>query len=192
MKLYNAKGELQISLTKAQILTLLGVLEAEMNQLKTLDDTTISAAQWGYLGALTTDPIGGDGTAGRVIRGSHLVIDNGTNAATLKCTLSSRWNGDAIAQTDNIAKGATTGHFTLNADGTTLRIEAAGLTGNALYAFFNLSHNASGTAVNCYGFISSNDITFYLRDAAAGTNLDMTTLVDTGNFYVDILYITDA
>ncbi len=87
------------------------------------------------------DAILGDGTKGRQLRGSVLKIDDGTNASTLKCTLTNRWNGDVIAETDNVAKDATTGDFTLNAAGTVLTVEATGLTGNCVYCIANLWRN---------------------------------------------------
>jgi hypothetical protein len=156
------------------------------------DLTTISAAQWGYLGALATHPIGGDGTAGRVMRGIRLQVNDGTNAATLKCLTISMWNGDAISEVDNIAKGATTGDFTLAAAGDELKIEASGLTGNCLYALGTSRSNASNTdfTVDCSAVI--NDIVLLVRNATTGVALDMTTLVDTGNFLIHIFYVTDA
>lgn len=137
-------------------------------------------------------PILGDATAGRVTRGSYIKIDNGTNANTLKCTLVSRWNGDAIAVTDNIAKDATTGDYNLSGSGKTLTIKASGLTGNAIYAISNISNNASGTVLTSEIICISNDIRVFLRDASASTLQDITVLVDTGAIYVEIFYKTDA
>lgn len=137
-------------------------------------------------------PLGGDGTAGRVLRNIRLNIENGTNATTLKCTVISVWNGDAIAETDNIAKNATTGDFSLAANGATLTIEASGLTGNAVMAFGVIFYNASGTDVVVKITAPSNDIALVLYNSTTGALLDLTTLVDTGNLYFHILYITSA
>jgi len=136
--------------------------------------------------------IGGDGTGGRILRASYLRIDNGTNASTLKCQLYSRWNGDAIAETDNIAKGATTGHFTLSSDGQTLKIEASGLSGNAIYSLGTIYGNYSTTDLIGNVRTESNDLVVRLRNSNTGANEDMTVLVDTGLIYVEIFYITDA
>lgn len=133
----------------------------------------------------------GDGTTGRVLRFGSLTVDDGTNAATLKCTLVSMFNGDAIAETDNVAKGATTGSWTLSASGKELLIEAAGLSGNVVATLGVMKHNASGDNT-LYADVDpiSNDIALSVR--AAGATVDLTTLVDTGIMVFNILYITDA
>ena len=127
-----------------------------------------------------------------MIRGSLLTIEDGTNAATLKCTLASRWNGDAIAATDNIAKGATTGDFTLDAAGDTLTIEATGLTGNAVYAIGVIVSNASGTHILVDIYAAGNDIVLDFQSGPSAGAVDLTTLVDTGTIYIEVLYVTDA
>jgi len=134
----------------------------------------------------------GDATAGRVFRGIYLVVDNGVNGVSLKCTVGSRWNGDVIAETDDIVKGQTTGHFSLSADGTSLTIEAAGLSGNVLYANGEIHSNASETPLTAFLRVVNNDINYVGKDAATAATLDLTTLVDTGAIILNILYITDA
>lgn len=165
----------------------------ESDQLELIGATTISAPQWGYLGALTSEPVEGDGTAGRILRGMYLRIKNGTNAATLKCSTADRWNGDTIGETDNVAKGATTGNFSLDGDGNILTIEASGLTGNAIYVFGSIISNGTGTEVVVNTVTTANDITIYTTASpGGGALLDLTTLVDPGNIYVELFYITDA
>lgn len=134
----------------------------------------------------------GDGTSGCVLRHIYVAIEDGTNAATLKCYIGSRWNGDAIGSTDNVAKGATTGHFTLSAGGDELTVEAAGLSGNVKMAHGQVSLNMSNTAVTTLCFATGNDIYIKLSDAASGVAQDLTTLVDTGAIYLNVLYLTDA
>lgn len=133
----------------------------------------------------------GDGTAARVLRCSNIKVENGTNASTLKCTVTSLWNGDAIAATDNVSKGATTGSFTLDAGGQDLTVEAAGLSGNVQMVVGVLRINA----ITAYRIpdvrVSSNDIVISLRNSSA-VQQDMTTDVDTGQFQLVLLYITDA
>ena len=139
-------------------------------------------------------PVGailGDGIEGRVFRIAFLAIRNGTNADTLKCTLNTIWNGDNIAQTDNVAKDATTGHFTLDAAGNILRVENAGLTGIVLAAFGTIAKNASGTALGATIDATGNDIYFLPRDAATGDVQDLTALVDVGIITIYLFYITD-
>jgi len=138
------------------------------------------------------DAIRGDGTANRYLRSIYLVVDNGSNADTLKCTVGSRFNGDTIAETDNIAKEATTGNFTLSANGQVLTIEAAGLTGNVLFAIGVCHLNETGVDVTTYAKALSNDIRMILYATTNGGGQDLTALVDTSALYFDILYLTDA
>jgi hypothetical protein len=136
----------------------------------------------------------GDGTAGRVLRIVELKVEDGTNADTVKCTVTNVWNGDTIAATDNISKGATTGNFYLDAGGTDLRILATGITGDPVAAFANLSFNTSGTDI----FVTSKyeatpAIEVNARIAATGSGQDWTTLVSgITRVQVFIMYITTA
>lgn len=138
------------------------------------------------------DAIRGDTTKGRKFRAIDLTIDNGTNDATLKCTVNSVFNGNTIAETDNIAKNATTGDFSLNNLGTILTIEASGLTGNCVCAIGVIRRNNSTTPADAGVTVTSNDIRIIASNAATGDALDLTDLVDTGALYWYILYITSA
>jgi len=127
------------------------------------------------------------------LRQIQLTIDDGTNANTLKNTVASLYNGNTIAETDNVAKGATTGNFTLDANGQYLIVEAAGLTGNCLMAQGTLSSNPGGTAATLDLLATSNDIKLALRDSASGALLDLTALVDVGTtIEIYILYLTST
>ena len=149
-------------------------------------DIVTMNANWEYV-------ISGDGTAGRVLRRSRLVIDDGTNATTLKCTLTSLWNGDAISVTDNIALNATTGNFTLDAAGNILDIEAAGLSGNCITTLGgNIYSNTSNVPLHLYTRGSSNKLRVIVTHAQTGGSQVLTTLVDTGSFDIDLTYLTDA
>lgn len=133
----------------------------------------------------------GDATAGRVIRFARLIIQDGTNANTLKCDLLSTWNGDTITIVDNIAKGATTSGWTLNAGGTVLTIEASGLTGNAVAVLGTFRSNSSGDDTLQADFtVASNDILLSLFQD--GSEQDLTVLTDTGAMSFNIIYVTDA
>lgn len=139
----------------------------------------------------------GDTTSGRVLRMSQLSIIDGTNANTLKCTLTSIFNGDAIVETNNVAKNATTGNFTLDSDGYLLTVEAAGLSGNAVGAIGVLTYNDSETSVLLQTLATANDLTFRFRPDTQGStgSEDMTALVDEGSkngFRISIIYVTDA
>lgn len=166
---------------------------AESTQVEAIGATTISAAQWGYLGALTSEPMEGDGTAGATLRGLALYIENGTDDTTLKCSTASRWNGDVIASTDNIGKGATVDDFSLSADGKNLTIEVSGLSGNVLFALASLYTNGTAVELNVHCVASGNDMLVQLLNTPnTPVAQDITTLVDTGNIYMNIFYITDA
>jgi hypothetical protein len=117
------------------------------------------------------------------LKSSLLTIEDGTNANTIKCTLTSVFNGDAIGVTDNISKGATTGNFTLSADGKQLTIEAAGLSANASVAISASGGASSGLAATFHLSVVSNDllITGYA---------DLTATVDTLDVYVQLVYAT--
>lgn len=174
------------------VLNLDGLSAAEIAEYANLGATTLSAAQLGYLGALTTHPLGSDGTAGRVPRMAKIRIENGAAANSLKCSIVSVWNGDAIALTDNIVKNATTGDFTLDAAGASLKIEASGLTGNALAVIGMLGLCLAGVTLTIRLDIVVNDIRILIDHATTGANQDITALVDTGLMDIYFLYVTDA
>ena len=133
-----------------------------------------------------------DGTPGRVFRAALLFVQNGGDDQTVKCTLTSTWNGDNIAVTNNIAKGATTGDFKLAADGKTLYVMATGLSGDVKYAGLACVASGAGVDVRVRVIPKNGDIKIVVYEALAITQLDITTLVDTGPFYFDLIYITDA
>ena len=187
------------------VLAINSVLAAELSQLETMGATTISAAQWGYfsdletiLGTILSSPtsiqgaIQGDTTKGRIFRSINFEIDNGTNDFTLKCASTTIWNGDDIAQTDNIGKDGTTGDFSLRADGVKLTIETSGLTGNCVFAFGSVVDNASAVSLNAQIYAQNSDIVIYLNNSATGAAQDITALVDTGTIRMYIIYITDG
>jgi hypothetical protein len=141
---------------------------------------------------VATDAIKADGTQGRVLRLSELTIEDGTAADSAKCTLASVWNGDAIAATDNVAKGATTGNFTLNAGGDELIIETTGITGNTIMAFPAKSYNSAGPMLDCDVRASANDIKIVLRNPTSSAAQDICGHVNNGSIKILILYLTSA
>lgn len=144
---------------------------------------------------LTGVPVGailGDATEGRKLRACYVTIQDGTNANTLKCTLSNHWNGDALAAVDNIAKDSTGTYYSLSATGTTLTILHAAFTGNALYAIGVISINYSGTAIHIQVTKQADGIRFICANPTTGAGIDLTGLVDVGDIYINFLYLTDA
>lgn len=137
-----------------------------------------------------------DGTPGRVLRFSTLYLKDGTEAAKLKCQLINQGNGDAIAETDNIAKGTTEGSFTWSADGTKLTIECAGLSGNVRACAGIATKNAlaleTRSHINCLAVVEANDINVKLYEQGTGNLLDIGVLIDYGDVWCTIIYVTDA
>ncbi len=136
--------------------------------------------------------IQGDTTKGRIFRIGYLRLDNGSNASTIKCTFVSRWNGDTIAETDNVAKNATTGNFILDAGGLVLQVDASGLTGNAIAAIGALEANASTASIFPQVYASGNNFVIRCKLNATGAVQDVTVLVDTGIIDIAIQYVTSA
>lgn len=132
-----------------------------------------------------------DGTK-RVLRTIRLTIENGTTALTIKVTGASIFNSDAIAEENNLAASGDTGYFNLSADKSELHIESGGLTGNVTHVISaNIVRNGGGNNPYLYGAVVSNGITLYFR-WNDDTAYDLTTHVDTGSLYVDVVYLTDA
>lgn len=147
----------------------------------------------GTINGVVPNQIIGDGVAGRVLRCTQILLANGTDAATVKSTTYSIWNGDENAVVDNIVKNATTGIWALNAGGSLLTFLAAGISGDAIAVISALAtFNGSGVPLTVYANISGGNIRIYFRNQDTGAALDITTLVDTGVVYVDITYLTSA
>jgi hypothetical protein len=134
-------------------------------------------------------PLAGDSAAGRVLRIATLQVKDGTNASTVKCELSSEFNGDVIAETDNIT--GTVGNFTYTSPGD-LQILSSGISGNCVGAIGCLVSNASGQSISVDVGQDGANIYIGFTDATAATAETLHTLVDTGNITLRILYITDA
>jgi len=159
----------------------------------TIAATTITALTNTTINTKTPNQILGDGTANRVMRVLIFIIENGTDAGTIKVTTQSRWNGDANAAQDNIGKSETEGVWNLNVGGNILTLFATGITGDAIAALSGiLAYNASGTAITFNSFINSGNLLFVFYNATTGAVADLTTLVDTGSIWGNVTYLTSA
>lgn len=134
--------------------------------------------------------INGDGTAGRVLRKSKLIIKDGTAINTINCELTSEWNGNNDGPTDDIGKGATVGNYSLNATGEELTIEVGAIAGMVAILNADIYYNASGTGVLVQYEGAGRSLVF--RNITTGANVDLTALVDIGDIYLHILYLTSA
>ena len=141
--------------------------------------------------------ISGDGTAGRIIKISRLVVAySATDGNSIKVSLTSVWNGDtvdSVAVPHDITKSDGDTNWALNAGGTAITIEAAGLTGNAIAAFPYVTYNKGGeTDVYVSSAITANDIVLTFYAGSAGGVYDLTGLGATELLNIDIIYITSA
>ncbi len=130
------------------------------------------------------------------LRRSLLTISDGTNASTIKPTLISAVNGDAISVTDNVAKGATTGHYALSADGYMLTIlnESGGIEyPTYMVVSVSLRRNLTTTDFTIEAYAndtSSHNIRLFAYNTATGAELDWTALLDiSGNLGIYITYM---
>lgn len=139
--------------------------------------------------------IEGDGTAGRVLRVSQISIQDGTDAAHVKCTLGSIWNGDSAIAQDNIGKdGVPTGIWSLDAGGQVLSLLPTGITGDCIAVLSAIIYrNFGATLVSPYiRAYASGILISFIAAPSAGAALDMTTLVDSGAIDLIVTYLTSA
>jgi hypothetical protein len=141
--------------------------------------------------------IAGDTTANRTLRSSRLTITDGTDASTAQCTLASKWNGDSASAVDNIPGDDTlTSGYSIDesaAAAPDVEIHSTLLSGNCVAVLAaTISENATGSDLLVYGVASGNNIKLFLTNPPSGGSFDITTLVDTGDIKIDILYLTDA
>lgn len=140
----------------------------------------------------TPGAILGDGTSGRVLRSLFIIIGDGTTADTLKCRAGNIWNGHTVAETDNIAKNATTGVWTLSSGGHQLWIETAGLGVNTIFCHAHIRNNDTNTPLRICARTQASRIRLECSEEPGGDDQDMTLIVLAAELSVDVLYITDA
>jgi len=133
-----------------------------------------------------------DGVAGRVLRLIYFYISDGTNVGTIKCQGYNVWNGDLIAEVDNIGKGATVGVFTLEADGTKLVIDASAFSGNIKFALVNVVRGDPQTYPSIYPEKYGNHLRLHFYEFGTASSIDISGEIGTGQIRMHIAYITDA
>lgn len=142
---------------------------------------------------IVTNAIAGSST-GHQIRSFCLVIQDGTNADTIKCKIRGSddtygYNQTTYGPTDNITLGGgKTGQFTLSNSGETLTVDpgvtAVGVIGiSFIYNGNNLTKPFFTTAIASGGSISMSFST------TTGGTLDLRT-INTGEIAVQISYIS--
>ena len=155
------------------------------------DGGSDEVSAWGLEG-VPVAPILGDGIAQRHLRELRLTIDDGTDAGTLKCTITNRWNAPTYAAVDNIYKNTLTGGFYLSATGKQLILGAAIIGGNCRFAVGVIHKSLNSLNTHPAIVRAADSIAAYLFTVTGGTQRDMTSFVDTGKIELNILYITDA
>lgn len=146
------------------------------------------------LGLVGTTPtaILGKAAVGRRIRYSRVLVQDGTTANSLKLRFIAQFNGDTIAVTDNVIKGATTGNFKYSGSGWTFTILNAGLTGSVEQARGRIYLNSTGTSYHTLVEQTAEGIAFTLMTRTGGSELSWDNPVNLGEFRIDVIYITDT
>ena len=144
---------------------------------------------------ISNPPIAGDATAGRVLRKFRLLLEDGSAATTVKASIIGEWNETAVAAVDDIANGVPAGGFSF-VEGTSyfyVDILDANITETAVFVLScGIVRNACGVQLNAYGFVTGTAIRVSLYQSPDESNITGSTLVDTGNISVEVLYLTDA
>ena len=136
--------------------------------------------------------IEGDGTT-RFLRVSKLTIEDGTVADSIKVTMASIFNGDAIIAEDSLTKSGDTGYFNLDSTGSQIHVESTGITGDATHVLWaGIYSNASYNVILAQGSIVSAGLTITVKYASNNDAYDLTTAVDTGTIVVYVIYLTNA
>lgn len=130
------------------------------------------------------------------LRMSTLLIQNGTTADSLKCTLIpqafSALEGDTIAETDDIVETAITGDFLLNTGGTAMHILATGLAADCLAVLsVGLSDDtALDLTFNVLAFTDGAIFISAFQSGAQASSEDLRALVDIGDITIIFTYLT--
>jgi hypothetical protein len=134
----------------------------------------------------------GDNTAGRILRALRLTFLDGVGA-TISPYTEQWWNGDVIGQVTNLAKSASSGGFSLSADGKTLTILSTSISGDALVAMGTIYTNNFGVAITSVTLdISAGGISVRLGADNDQAFLDLTAVKSGGHVQIVIWYITSA
>ena len=133
-----------------------------------------------------------DGVAGRVLRQIYFYVTDGTNVLTIKCKAFGIWNGDVMAEVDNIAKGDTSGVFSLSADGQKLTIDASAFSGNIKLATISIARTSAQVRPSILTEKSGNNMKLHFYNHATSAGLDITADIGTGEIRSLITYVTDA
>jgi len=134
----------------------------------------------------------GDALAVQKLRMLVFYISDGTTGPTIKCKALSLFQGDAIAEVDNITKGTPSGVFSLDAAGEKLTIDVSAFSGSIKLALLHTYRNTSTNPMLIFSQKSAGSLILHFYDHATGANVDITGQIATGEIRAFLLYITDA
>lgn len=139
-------------------------------------------------------PIQGSGVSGQLFNIVQFKIEDGTNASTIKVTITELFNGSGTAEVqDNIALNATTGNFTFSTGGVLLTYDWDGVLSRDAVAvgILNKIEPTDEDIMMWIRATSGNvDFTPYDRNDGSGVVVkDLSVAVDTATFYYYCLVI---
>jgi hypothetical protein len=150
---------------------------------------TVNSALNGY--DLTGPPITGDAD-GRVLRAIEILIEDGTDASSVKCTVSSKYNGEAIASSDNIGYSDNVNGIALSSNGYQLWIgPGQGQIIGVLSADITARESTTSFLLD-YSVFGDTNINLAFREDLTSNYIDLTTIADSGIVRIVILYVTSA
>ena len=119
-------------------------------------------------------------------RHSSIRISNGVAVDSIKVQIVSIFNADEVTETE-VAKGTTSGVFSLSAGGDILTIDVAAFAITPIDVYAVVSSNMSGTNIIVEATISVGSIVLtFLRDDASIADLSL--LVDVGQIRIELIY----
>lgn len=133
----------------------------------------------------------GDSTKGRTLRKAYLKILDGTNTDSIAVEMEARWNGDGFVKQDNILKGGGTALVGLHSSGGIVILKDGCFTGDIVSMLrVSIAQNLTGTPLTVRGFRLTNTGRLALFEANTGNAVDLSTLINAGDIYMEVLYIT--
>jgi hypothetical protein len=137
--------------------------------------------------------LNGAGTWTPVVRMSKLLIEDGTAADSIALTMTSVYEGEAIAKQDSLTAGGATAAFALSAGGDTITVDSDDLANDLNAAWLGgllvKDITFTGAAPMAAAYVSSGDIVIEFRRGDSGAAPDLTAEIGTGTIEVYLVHI---